>query len=246
MHSKPQYDALFSGVIGQDYHLLKQLSPLSIKMSELVGHAVAARALTPEQTLDVVELGGGTGITTLAILSAHPQIKLLSVDNEPVMQNQAKQRLHEWFVQQKLLFCGNDALTALRALPDASVDVVASAYTLHNFVNDYRVLVIKEIWRVLKPGGQFINGDRYALDDIVLHTRLTQEEVSRYFNILIGLNKLDVLEHWIVHLFSDESENHLMRETPALAQLKAIGFSDIQLSHRQQVNALVTATKPVV
>ena len=116
---------------------------------------------------------------------------------------------------------------------------------MHNFLHDYREQVIQEIFRVLKPNGQFINGDRYALNDVSEHTRLTQQEVSNYFKILIQLNKLDLLEQWIVHLFSDESENHVMREAVALAQLTQAGFAHITLSHRLEVNALVTATKPL-
>ncbi|MEQ1637716.1 MAG: class I SAM-dependent methyltransferase [Methylococcales bacterium] len=246
MSTSQNYDAVFAGVIGQEYELLKLLSPLAAEMSRLVGATVASLAARAENPLQVVELGGGTGITTLAILSQHENLTVFSIDNEPVMQNQAKQHLHSWFAQQKLSFCGNDALAALRAIPSDSIDVVASAYTLHNFLDDYRHLVVTEILRVLKPGGHFINGDRYALDDISLHTRLTQDEVGGYFKVLIGLKKLDVLEHWIVHLFSDESVNHIMRETPALAQLKAAGFVDVKLSHRQQVNALVTAVKPAL
>lgn len=244
MSANQHYDALFAGVIGQDYQLLKLLSPLAVEMSRLVGLTIASAAATSEHPLQVVELGTGTGITTLAILSQHDNLSVFSIDNEPVMQNQAKQHLHAWTTQQKLTFCDEDALTALQAMPSASVDIVASAYTLHNFLEDYRALVIIEILRVLKPGGQFINADRYAMDDISLHTRLTQEEVSGYFKVLIDVGKLDVLEHWILHILSDESANHIMRETPALNLLKAAGFIDIKLSQRQQVNALVTATKP--
>lgn len=239
-----EYDTLFAGVIGQEYQLLKLLSPLSAKMSHLVGETVAIHAATAQQPLQVVELGGGTGVTTLAILSAHENLNIVSIDNEPVMQNQAKQHLQAWVQRQKLTFSSDDALTALRALPTASVDVIASAYTLHNFLDHYRASVIAEAFRILKPGGHFINGDRYALDDIDQHTRLTQAEVGHYFKTLIDLNKLDVLEHWIVHLFSDESENHIMRETPALQQLTAAGFKGVELRHRQLVNALVTASKP--
>lgn len=35
-----------------------------------------------------------------------------------------------------------------------------------------------------------------------------------------------------------------MRETVALAQLSDVGFLDITLTNRLEVNALVTATKP--
>lgn len=244
MIDKSQYDAMFSGVIGQDYELLNLICPLATKMSRLVGDKASEYAAQTTDNLNVVELGGGTGITTLSLLTASDKFTIMSIDNEPVMQEQAKKHLHKWAANGKLIFCGDDALTALKNIATDSVDIVASAYTLHNFHDTYRKEVMRQIFRILKPGGQFINGDRYALDDVSLHTRTIQQEVSGYFKVLTQINKLDVLEHWIVHLFSDESENHVMRESVALAQLQDAGFSDINLSNRLEVNALVTATKP--
>ena len=239
-----QLDAMFSGVIGQEYQTLKLICPLAAKMSQLVGDAVRTYAAsTPNQALSVLELGGGTGITTLAILIADESVNVVSVDCEATMQNQAKRNLHKWAQQGRLNFDARDALSALKNTATASMDIVASAYTLHNFLDRYRIEVVTEIYRVLKPGGQFINGDRYGLDDISVHTRLIQKEVSGYFKALIEINKLDVLEHWIVHLFADESENHVMRETVSLQQLKLAGFKEINLTHRCEVNALVSAVK---
>jgi ubiquinone/menaquinone biosynthesis C-methylase UbiE len=234
---------MFAGVIGQDYQMLKLISPHSLEMSRLVGETVAGICRQTVETVNIVELGGGTGITTLSILTATDNLIVLSVDNEPTMRNQAMQNLREWSAAGKLLFCADDALTALRALPAQSVDVLASAYTLHNFRNDYRAQVISEAYRVLKPGGQFVNGDRYALDDVSEHTRCTQNEVAGYFKVLTGMNRLDLLEHWIIHLFNDESENHIMRESAAIRQLSAAGFQNITLKHRKDVNALLTAVK---
>lgn len=244
MTDKSPYDAMFSGVIGQDYELLNLICPLATKMSRLVGDTAAMYAAQTTGNLAVVELGGGTGITTLALLTASDKLNILSIDNEPVMQEQAKTHLHKWAAEGKLAFCGDDALTALKNIAADSVDIVATAYTLHNFLNTYRKEVIREVFRVLKPGGQFINGDRYGLDDVSQHTRIIQREVSGYFKALTRINKLDVLEHWIVHLFNDESENHVMREAVALRQLGDAGFSNITLTHRLEVNALMTAVKP--
>ena len=239
-----QFDAMFSGVIGEQYDTLKLICPLAAKMSQLVGQGVEQYAdANPDQPLAVLELGGGTGITSLSILLASEWVHVISVDSEPAMQNQAKESLQKWAEQGRLDFDGRDALTALKHTATASIDIVASAYTLHNFLDIYRAEVIREIFRVLKPGGQFINGDRYGLDDISSHTQMIQNEVSGYFKALIKVNKLDVLEHWIVHLFSDESENHVMRETFSLQQIEQAGFKDISLSHRREVNALVTAVR---
>ena len=243
MNTTTPYDAMFSTVIGKDYDLLKLICPAATEMSRLVGETVQAYPATPE-TLQVLELGGGTGITTLAILSAKANLHVLSIDNEPTMQEQAQQHLQPWVTEGRLRFCGDDVLTALQNLPANSIDLIASAYTLHNFLNSYREQVLNEIFRVLKPNGQFINGDRYALNDIRQHTRAVQDEVSQYFEILTPLKRNDLLKQWIVHLFNDESEDHVMRENTALQQLHASGFTPIKLTHRMTVNALVTATKP--
>ncbi len=243
MTANTPFDAMFSGVIGQDYQMLKLICPFATEMSRLVGEAVGDFCQQTTASVRVVELGGGTGITTLSILSADDRLSVLSVDNEPTMQNQAKQNLQYWLDAGRLTFCGDDALTALSSLATESVDILASAYTLHNFERDYRKQVIGEMFRVLRPGGWFVNGDRYALDDISAHTRGTQQEVAGYFKVLTGINRIDLLEHWIIHLFNDESENHIMREAIAFQQLADAGFKQIELKQRMDVNALVTAVK---
>lgn len=244
MSSPNQYDAMFSGVIGQDYEMLKLICPAATEMSRLVGEAVQDYCNgNNAESWQVLELGGGTGITTLAILSANDRVNVFSVDNEPNMQQQARKNLHEWAEQGRLSFSGDDALTALQKLDADSFDLMASAYTLHNFEQTYRRQVIAEIHRVLKPGGRFINGDRYGLDDVTAHTRVVQEEIAGYFRVLIELQRPDLLEHWIIHLFNDESENHVMREKGALKQLNDAGFKSFSLSNRMAVNALVTADK---
>ncbi len=244
MSTEHHTDAMFSGIIGQEYNVLKQICPLAAEMSRLVGEEVAACCNADSSLRTLVELGGGTGITTLAILLANERLQVLSVDNEPTMQDQAKQSLSGWTETGRVVFCTDDALSALKGLESGSVNIVASAYTLHNFEQGYRNQVVKEIFRVLSPGGCFINGDRYALDDVLQHTRNTQQEMAGYFKVLIAMNRLDLLEQWVLHLISDESEGRIMRESLALTQLENAGFQSVQLKVRREVNALVTAIKP--
>lgn len=238
------YEAMFSGAMGKEYQMLTLICPLAAKMSQLVGSAVAAYSQQSAKKLQIVELGGGTGITTAALLAATDNALITSVDNEPTMQEQARQNLQPYHAAGQLIFSGDDALSALQKMPDNSVEIVASAYTLHNFLDQYRAQVIVEIFRVLKSGGQFINGDRYALDAISAHTLLVQKEIAGYFKVFIAQNRLDLLEQWLTHLFADESENHIMRERVALQQLEQAGFVNIRLTQREEVNALVTAIKP--
>ena len=75
--NKSQYDALFSGVIGQDYDTIKLICPIATEMSRLVGITASEYAAKTTDNLTVVELGGGTGITTLSLLTASDKLNII-------------------------------------------------------------------------------------------------------------------------------------------------------------------------
>lgn len=85
MSSDNGFDALFAGVIGQEYQILKKICPLAAEMIRLVGETVAVCCRDHSDVQTLVELGGGTGITTLSILSASDRVQVLSIDNEPTL-----------------------------------------------------------------------------------------------------------------------------------------------------------------
>ncbi len=92
--------------------MLKPICPLATEMSRLVGQTAAAYS-SPAETLNLIELGSGTGITTLSLLTSRDNLSILSIDNEPTMQNQAKNHLKHWQDEGKLHFCGEDALNSI-------------------------------------------------------------------------------------------------------------------------------------
>jgi tRNA (cmo5U34)-methyltransferase len=244
MIQKNTAEHLFHGPIADEYDMLKQICPSAAEMSRRVGEFIGSwMSAHPNTHLNLLEIGCGTGITTAHLLAYRDQIKITGIDNAPAMLSQARQNLAEVLEKGQLHLIEIDALSYLQGLPAGSVDIVASAYALHNFLNGYRRQVLEEILRVLKPGGLFINGDRYAVDDASEHLRNTQEEVKNYFRVFLEMNRPDLLEQWIIHLFSDESEDHIMRLQHALDAMAGIGFRNAAVHFRDGVNALVRAVK---
>jgi ubiquinone/menaquinone biosynthesis C-methylase UbiE len=237
-------ERLFSGQLSAEYEMLKLICPAAAAMSGRVGDFVAHMPAPPARPLNAVEIGCGTGITTLALLHAREDLVIAALDNEPGMLSQARDNLSAFIDQGRVRLIEADALAGLRALPTGSIDLAASAYAAHNFLEPYRVKVLAEIYRVLAPGGLFVNGDRYALDDTAEQTRLTQKEARHYFKTLSAINRHDLLEQWVIHLFSDESADHIMRLGPSLAAMREIGFDPIDVRFRDGVNTLLTAAKP--
>jgi tRNA (cmo5U34)-methyltransferase len=235
-------DNLFTGRIGAEYDMLRLMCPNHVRLAKRLGETVGA--WRGEEPLTGIEIGCGTGISTLALLAARDDLTLAAVDSAAKMLDQARAHLAEYVAAGRVRFVESDALAVLTSTPEASVDVVASNYAIHNFLCDYRAQTLAEVYRVLKPGGLFINGDRYAMDDRAAHLADTQETVRRWFKLFKEIDRLDLLEDWVVHLYSDESPDHIMYFGPAMEQLETLGFRPVTVDWREGVDTLALAVKP--
>jgi len=96
---------------------------------------------------DIVEIGFGTGIN----LKFYPQNvkKIIGVDANGGMLQQAQKKITNRRIEIELLEQSSESLP----FPDNSISAVASTYTLCSIkeIN----LALKEIYRVLKPGGKY-------------------------------------------------------------------------------------------
>ncbi len=233
---------LFTGRIGEEYELLRILCPNAALLAAKLGEEVAA--WRKGEPLVGLEIGCGTGISTLALLEARPELKLAAIDSAAAMLDQARENLADDVRDGRVEFIEADALDYLKRQKAASVSVVASNYAIHNFAQDYRRAVLAEIFRVLEPGGLFVNGDRYAIDDPAEHLALTQSTLRHWFRIFGEMQRHDLLEDWVVHLASDESTHHIMPLAPALEDMRRLGFSKIEIMFREGVDTLLRARKP--
>ncbi len=239
-HQETLQDNLFTGRIGAEYDFLRLMCPNHVLLAKRLGETVGG--FRPGEPLVGFEIGCGTGISTLALLAARDALTVNAIDAAPAMLDQAREHLADYVQSGRVTFAQADALDALKALPAASIDVVASNYAIHNFLDGYRDLVLAEAHRVLKSGGIFVNGDRYAMDDRAAHLADTQETVRRWFKLFREIDRLDLLEDWVVHFYSDELPEHVMYFAPSMKKLEALGFS-VRIDYREGVDTLVVATK---
>lgn len=106
----------------------------------------------PQGSVDVLELGSGTGYATEQLLNHNPQAQVTCMDLSAEMlavasTKPALQSVH--FVQRDI--CDS--------WPSRRFDVVFSTLCLHHLTNRERLALARRIFASLRRGGCFVNGD---------------------------------------------------------------------------------------
>jgi ubiquinone/menaquinone biosynthesis C-methylase UbiE len=110
------------------------------------------------EQLRVLDVGCGTGRTLHQLAIAHPQLRLHGADLSPAYVRLARKRLID--VDEVTLAVENG-----EALPwaDATFDIVTSVYMFHELPSNARRNVVREMFRVVKPGGLVVIEDSAQL-----------------------------------------------------------------------------------
>ena len=253
------YDARFSDILGgTEYDDLLIALEFYNEFEAETGKALKDyidKYCSDQQEIKVLEVGPGTGITTLELLKADPRVKVVSVDNEPKMINAVRKRFEEVSeLKNRVEFVLSDILEFLESCPDESFDAFASVYTLHNFTSDFRKTVIGLIARKLKSGSVFINGDKYARSNDLHRQDFANEirslgkfdsaadEAEKKGDMLRAEHLRKLKPEWITHINEDE-KNKITVEEQNKIFLK-LGFIDIEWMRRFDLVVTVKAIKP--
>ncbi|WP_328603380.1 class I SAM-dependent methyltransferase [Amycolatopsis sp. NBC_00345] len=112
----------------------------------------------PAGAVDVLDIGSGTGRLTSLCRAARPAARIVGVDPAPTMVTAAQAK-----------FADDDGASFLEAIaedlsvfPDASFDAAISSFALHHMELDAYDTAAAEIFRVLRPGGRFVNADQFC------------------------------------------------------------------------------------
>jgi ubiquinone/menaquinone biosynthesis C-methylase UbiE len=102
---------------------------------------------------DIVDVGCGTGRLLRKIRERWPSARLIGVDPAEGMVKKARQMMPD----SSFMICPAESIP----LPDTSVDLVFSTTSFHHWSDQLQG--IREIRRILRPGGQFFLADMAPL-----------------------------------------------------------------------------------
>jgi tRNA (cmo5U34)-methyltransferase len=177
-----------------------------VMLSVAAGHVAA---VLPDVVLD---LGAGTGALSQAILERAGVGRVLLMDVDPEMLDQARDRLRGY---------GERALFVLRSFDDPlpECDAIAASLSLHHLPTiEAKAALFGRAFEALRPGGVFVNADATMPADEV-----EREELYRFWvdhMVRGGITPERAREHlaeWA------EEDTYLPLEAE-LAALGAVGF----------------------
>jgi tRNA (cmo5U34)-methyltransferase len=106
-----------------------------------------ARATEGIPARDILELGVGTGMTAKRVLAAHPQARLVGIDESEAMLAEAD-------------ISGDLRVSRLEdPLPEGPFDLVVSCLVVHHLEAEGKHDLFRRIAAVLRPDGRFVLAD---------------------------------------------------------------------------------------
>ena len=232
----------FAGKLSDDYPLWRLARPFLDEVHEAFAKELRGFTKGRSGPLRVLDIGMGDGAIT-KILLQDPKLDVTGIDNEPKMIEQARKALRASIAGGRLTVALDDALHYLAALPQHSLDIVASGYVLHNLTANYRERLYGEIWRVLAPAGLLINADKYAQQGEA-HREALNWQLGLFFDVLGTRGQYDLLREWVLHYVEDETADRVMPEADAIMRLELLGFANVKIVCRKYMDAVLVARKP--
>jgi ubiquinone/menaquinone biosynthesis C-methylase UbiE len=190
----------------------------------------------------LVEAGFGTGITTKMILDEFPEAKIIAIDNVANMAEKTKEYVGEDKLANTQLVIG-DLYEEIKKIPSETIDGFYSGYVLHNINHEIRNKILSEIYRVLKPGGVYSNGDRIAMDDPEKQKFALAQAIANCSIFLTKHNDPDYYLDWVRHYLRDEEPDLIFRAGDQAKQLEEIGFKEIEYVFQKELEQTCKAIK---
>lgn len=116
-------------------------------------HTFKRRLLTQahlDGALDVLDVGAGTGTLAIWAKQANPELRIRGLDGDPAILEQARRKAAGRGVEVQF----DEGLSYELPYEDASFDRVLSSLFFHHLVLADKERTIREIARVLRPGGE--------------------------------------------------------------------------------------------
>lgn len=131
-----------------------------IREKQFKSHLIRNARIAPGQR--VLDLGCGTATLTIMVKQAHPTAVVIGLDGDPQVLEIGRAKAQQAGVDITL----EEGMAYQLPYPDHSFDRVLSSLVLHHLTTEDKHRALREVARVLRPGGELHVADFGAPQDV--------------------------------------------------------------------------------
>jgi len=240
MKLRKSKDRVFQCKDPKDYEVFSLAIPhhdeFQRKTAEVVSQNIGKPDAGSGRECALCEIGPGTGVTLSFLLQQTNNLQginyLDAVDNSSEMIRILKSN----YADPRIRIIEADILDFLGSCTEY-YDGIYSAYTIHNLEQEMQKEIFRGVFKSLKSGGCFVDGDIFAYADKEAQKRVFEWQIGMYEKHVPSPQK----EEWIAHVLADSRIYFVLKE--AVAILRRIGF-EVEVVFREKLEAVILARKP--
>ncbi len=203
---------------GSPGHAIEYLAKADTIPHRTAGESALLEFL-PGKLSRVLDLGSGDGRLLTIVKLASPSASAVAVDFSPPMLDRLRARFADDPSVQIVVHDLDEPLpTSL-----GEFDAVVSSFAIHHLAHNRKRALFEEVFRLLTPGGVFLNLEHVASPTHALHERFL-----RALNVEPG---------------DEDPSNKLLDVEAQLGWLRSIGFVDVDCHWKWRELALLAGTK---
>jgi SAM-dependent methyltransferase len=187
----------FEGAVVDQYFKITEAIPHYESFHDQLASYIESK-IGDDESVTIIDLGCGGGWLLKKIQTALPNVQLIGVDSSDTFYNSLSKD-----EAIGLDYFKYDILTWLKEQSTESIDVVVSSWVFHNWSQEYRKEVFKEVSRVLKYNGMFLNADKIASKDEVANNKSFHDQIKIFIEVFSQCPP-PLLSNWILHYIDDE------------------------------------------
>lgn len=227
-----QTDSYIEAKLLEEKEVTEALIPDHEHIQETLA-SVLSEALQDNSRL--IEVGTGTGYTTLKVLKELPDSRILAVDTSKKRLDRARYRLKG--KDERIVFANKDFTEMSAEKEEELVDGIFTAFALHNLPLVQRIDVLRKAYSLLRPGGIFVDADKHGFSDNDKNNLMFNQQLDR---IRQNFPNGELAQLWTDHYKKDFEIDQSREDYTNL--LGEIGFST-EVVLESGLEVVIKATK---